>query len=157
MAEARRPHIGEREGNPKSATASRATISSVVVPAGHHAAPLPLTTVRRSPPSPPPSSPPRAAGCTPPWPKKASSRRSSWQDGTCVAVSDSIGAVTAAGMETNEPATKVAGEQEEEPSSSGGGAEPEVSATPAIVVFSSSHMFTGEEKETIGERGILVS
>jgi hypothetical protein len=44
-------------------------------------------------------------------------------------------------------------EQEEEPSS----AKPEVSATPAVVVFSSSHMFAGEEKETVGERGILVS
>ena len=37
---------------------------------------------------------------------------------------------------------------DEEESSGGGGAEPEVSATPAVVVFSSSHMFTGEEKET---------
>nr|BBF89346.1 hypothetical protein [Oryza barthii] len=44
MAEARRPHIGEREGNPKPATASCATISSIVAPAGHRAAPLPPAT-----------------------------------------------------------------------------------------------------------------
>uniref|UniRef100_A0A0E0E7Z2 Uncharacterized protein n=1 Tax=Oryza meridionalis TaxID=40149 RepID=A0A0E0E7Z2_9ORYZ len=61
-------------------------------------------------------------------------------------------------METDEPATKAAGEleeDEEEESSGGGGTEPEVSATPAVVVSSLSHMFTGEEKETVGERGIL--
>nr|BBF89345.1 hypothetical protein [Oryza barthii] len=58
---------------------------------------------------------------------------------------------TAGGEPKPSPATKAAGKQEkddEEESSGGGGAEPEVSATPAVVVFSSSHMFIGEEKET---------